>query len=660
MTYKRFKIKPLIVYCGLFLLTSYSSLTFANISASVEAAQEKKSQTPKNKTIFHQYPLMPVDGRKSAGRFGEFRARASGAGSHNGIDISRKNPSDINLKAIGSGTILSYDTSSSGGANTATTNPLILQMDTGDRIMYRHSDPAFQKQFNAYPGRRFKAGDTLARMSNKGCGRCAIHLHIEYGVKGQRGLDVWLNKNVSSIYKNPSIALKQTIRGKAPYIGSSAYKLTDPTPYLPQDVLITPTAGGKALDDTYVPYLGNTIRTQWNALYSASTGITLPVPSSIDGVAVKHGKKLPALAFSGNVSMDNYGAAQVQVAQMISDGTISPEAAASGVIYAEDVAQYAPPRTIFGGTADDVAFDVGALNATPAELIESIGTGRYGNSKWFSELSEMSMMGLLIEKLNIINAHNYLKKEIYKQQERIEALYAAYTAAETQSYSGVVEEIYARAENPTAIPEIAVITMQEIFYGDEPTYSDAQVLKAGEGTPDRKCSFGIPSKFSPLKEGVKSVALKHGFNPNDVAAILGFESGGFKLDADNRQGAYGLSQWTRVGLSGISTKNLSARNIPPEIKSNPRLVKTLNAQQQVDLLDLYLAVKAKERPDDYRTKTIVGFYALVLGGPYKSPSSQYSSNANLDLDGNKVVTIVEAVRHNGIVGRLCSYYSDHP
>lgn len=79
---------------------------------------------------------------------------------------------------------------------------------------------------------------------------------------------------------------------------------------------------------------------------------------------------------------------------MIADGTISPEAAASSTIYANDVAQYAPPRTIFGGTADDVGFDIGALNSTPAELIENIGTGRYGNSKWFNELATMSMMGL--------------------------------------------------------------------------------------------------------------------------------------------------------------------------------------------------------------------------------------------------------------------------
>ncbi|MFH3733558.1 hypothetical protein WAH84_22350, partial [Acinetobacter baumannii] len=75
---------------------------------------------------------MPNDGRRSAGRFGEFRLRGGAAGSHNGIDISRANPNDLTLKAIGSGSIVSYDTRSSGASNQSTTNPLIMQMDTGD------------------------------------------------------------------------------------------------------------------------------------------------------------------------------------------------------------------------------------------------------------------------------------------------------------------------------------------------------------------------------------------------------------------------------------------------------------------------------------------------------------------------------------------------
>lgn len=664
-----FQLKPICSCVKIALLlasTGFTVSAFADpITDNVTAAQSNTAKVPNNsqKMIFHKYPNMPNAGRRSAGRFGEFRSRKGGAGSHNGIDISRKDNNDLTLKAIGSGKILSYDTRSSGAKNQSTTNPLIMQMDTGDRIMYRHTDPSYQKKFNAYPGQTIKAGQDIAHMSNKGCGGCAVHLHIEYGVKAKRGLDVWLNKNLDQVFKNPSIALQQRIKGSAPYVGSSEYKLTDPTPYLPQDVVIVATPAGQALENKYVPYLGNTIRTQWNALYSSSTGITLPVSSSVDGVAVKQGKKLPALAFSGDVSMDAYGSAQVQVAQMIADGTISPEAAAGGTIYANDVAQYAPPRTIFGGTADDVAFDVGALHSTPAELIENIGTGRYGNSKWFNELATMSMMGLLIEKLNIINAQNYLTKEIHKQSERLEALLAAYTASETQRYSGRVDELYTKAEQPTVIPEVAVVEMKKLFEdaGNGPIYTDAQVLKGGQGTPDRKCGWGIPGSFSPLKEGIKRVALKHGYNPNDVAAILGFESGGFNIKANNGSGAYGLSQWTRIGVADIKASDLTSRGIPSSIKSTPKQIISLSAQQQIELLDLYLAVKAKQRKSDYNNKTIVGFYALVLGGPYKSPGAKYNENRNLDKNPHDgIVTIPEAVTFEGIVMRLCPYYSDYP
>lgn len=650
-------IKIAITVIGFGLLSNANADT---ISQSIDATQKNKQTLANNasKMIFHKYPVMPNQGRTSAGRFGEFRSRKGGAGSHNGIDVSKANAKDLDMVAMGSGYIFLYDTSSSGLANQSTTNPLIMQMDTGDRIMYRHTDPQFQKNYGSFNKKRISANQPVARMSNKGCGSCAVHLHIEYGVKAKRGLDVWLNKNIAAIYQNPNIALKQSVRGSAPYIGSPEYKITDPTPYLPADILVTPTSGGKALDNTYVPYLGNTIRTQWNALYSASTGVTLPVGSSINGVAVKQGRKLPALAFSGNVSMDAYGSAQVQVAQMIADGTISPEAASSGTIYANDLAQYAPPRTIFGGTAEDVSFDIGALGATPAELIENIGNGRYSNEKWFAELAEMSMMGLLVERLNMINAHNYLIKELHKQNERLEALLAAYTAAETQRYMGLVEEIYARAENPTVIPEVAQITMDEIISGNV-EYSDKQVLEAGQGSPTRSCKAGIPGAFSVVKDGIKRIALKHGFNPNDVAALLAFESGGFNLRADNNAGAYGLSQWTKIGITDIAASDLKARGIPPEIKQTPKLIKNLNVTQQIELLDLYLLKKATQRKKDYNSKTIVGFYALVLGGPYKAPSKEYYRNSNLDIDGNLVVTIQEAVKFPTLVSRLCPYYSDY-
>ncbi len=45
------------------------------------------------------------------------------------------------------------------------------------------------------------------------------HLHIEYGVKAKRGAEyVRLNKNLDQVFKNPSIALQQRVKGSAPYV----------------------------------------------------------------------------------------------------------------------------------------------------------------------------------------------------------------------------------------------------------------------------------------------------------------------------------------------------------------------------------------------------------------------------------------------------------
>ncbi|MFH4171259.1 hypothetical protein WAJ14_21610, partial [Acinetobacter baumannii] len=81
-------------------------------------------------------------------------------------------------------------------------------------------------------------------------------------------------------------------------------------------------------------------------------------------------------------------------------------------------------------------------------------------------------------------------------------------------YSGRVDELYTKAEQPTVIPEVAVVEMKQLFEegGNGQVYSDAQILKGGQGTPDRKCGWGIPGAFGAVKDGIKRVSLKHGYN----------------------------------------------------------------------------------------------------------------------------------------------------
>lgn len=651
-----------------------------------KAAAEKKTETAPSKVQFsgqansNLFPLQSHNVRQGAGRFGENRNGRS----HGGVDI---NYADANKKnetmvAINNGKVTFV-----GG----TMNAIRITLDNGDQIAYLHNQKNLAKV-----GQRVTRGQPVAIMGNSGTK--PVHLHFSYAVPHNRAFSHHLQANsMANVYKG-STSFKALINNGADYTDKKIVSLTNPAPYLPEDVLFV---FSNAEDKSMNPYLGNTMRTQWNALYSDVTGTTLQVPSCVKTrggcTPVIHGKKFPKIALAnGKVgNMDAYAAANTAIAQGMADGTIPAEMANQDYVSPADLARYMTPRTIFGGSAEEVAIDTGDFNLSPSEQITKLGLSRFGNLEWAKNLSSMSMRGMLTEYLNMTTANNYLTKEQYKQQERIEALLAAYVAQRAQRFSGYIDRAYAATEEARVNAAVSDMPLEQLFseeydlstVGDSEDYS--QILASAKGEVPRVCKGGIGQhknlqKYPDLLPAIERVALKHGFNPNDLAAVIGFESGSFNPKGKNpKASATGLMQWTRMGIADISqalyqkvglypkyapTKNKQGHwGFGSTTESHRNTILSMSVVEQMALGDAYLGVKIAQNKrwrSEYGAialKDIRHIYPLVLGSAtYVSPSEAYRINAPMDTNRDGKITPAEAALSPNFHRYLCQYFPKYP
>lgn len=645
------------------------------------AEEAKKTESAPNKVPFsgqansNIFPIQAHKIREGAGRFGENRNGRS----HGGVDIGpRTSGKPEQMVAINSGKVVFVGDSS---------NALTIKLDNGDQVAYLHN-----KVNNVKVGDVVKKGQPVAVMGNSGTK--PVHLHLSYGVPKKNAFSHHLQvENVSNAYKG-STALKALILKGNNYI-QGHLTLTNPAPYLPEDVGFNFQNGA---DKSMTPYLGNTMRTQWNALYSQVTGVTLPTPSCVQMrtgcVKVQPGKKFPKAALvNGQVgSMDAYATANAAIAQGLADGSIPPEYANQDYVSPSEIARYLAPRTIFGGSAEDVALDVGDFNLSPSQQIQKIGVSRFGNEEWAKNLMQMSMRGMLTEYLNMTTANNYLTKEHFKQNERIEALLAAYTAQRAQRFSGYVDRAYAAAETARVNAAVSTLPVEQLFSEEfdhsQVTDSDqyTQILGSATGEVPRVCKGGINQhtnlkKYPELLPGIKKVALKYGINPNDLAAVIGFESGGFnpKAKAGGSSGT-GLMQWLPIGIADISQKEFEAVGLYPKYKPNKnakgwwgfgsnhrQVILSMSVSEQLSLADAYLKMKLKQNPrwkteyGNIALKDIRQLYPLVLGNDtYVSPSQNYKQNKGMDSNKDGKITPAEAAVSKKFRPYLCQYFPEFP
>lgn len=137
--------------------------------------------------------------------------------------------------------------------------------------------------------------------------------------------------------------------------------------------------------------------------------------------------------------------------------------------------------------------------------------------------------------------------------------------------------------------------------------------------------------FTPEKaKSIKATSERLGINPNDLAQIISFETGGtFDPSQKNLSGgsARGLIQFmpSTARAMGTTTEALAAMSFDDQM--------------------LYVEKYLKGRGIGKNGKTsLPDMYDAVLGSGYKKGSKEYAANAGVDTNGNDIIEKGEAVK----------------
>lgn len=646
---------------------------------------------------------------KGAGRFGEGRKAGNppvgfGTYGHQGVDISGKTKGrKDNLYAVADSEVVgAVNTGGGGGIGTA-----LRPLNGPDIVVVYWHQSSIQP--NVRIGNRVSAGDYIGNMGNTSVpaipaqkSSMANHLHIGIGVRDPGlAVNLWLNNTpkVGGKFYQTGLGGSSGGASHTPQFKKKSYLWTNPAPYLNRDVLIETTT-----TDHLKRFLGNSIRSQYNAL----TGSNLPLgPGAVKGV---DSDKVPKVKIQNNGIPSNMATemAQSSVVGALESGN-ADELLGQDSITPEVLAYYAPPRTVFVGNQSDVKIDIGDGDITQEELIEKIGTSRFGNSAWQKELVTTSMRGMLGEYLNMINAKNFIKKEQIKQKERIESLYAAWSSQVTKlNHEAKLQEINEKNIESVEIPDVSVLPVEELYEMIDQglDVSNVDLTKAVSLTEGqyKGCVDAYRQNLyrqpAAKRKELLSLALRLGFHPNDfataVAAETSFISNLDKMypkayQVKNKKGemvtyypAGGFIQLTKGGAGDIPYDKLvslypgAGPIIKKHLGSNMRsgamrnvhgpYLRELgnhNARWEFAVYDGYFYSKNRNfiniKPSD---KTLGLLYKMIFGISYskhsKSASSRagYADNKQYDLDGNGIITAEEAVKHKNFRDRNCPYWTD--
>lgn len=655
------------------------------------------------------FPLPPKSGGDiytGAGRFGEGRQKkvknpkGFGTYGHQGVDITA--PLNTHLFAMADSTVVgSIDTGGGGGIGTA------LKPINGPDIVivYWHQSnitkaASYRNQVKAGQHIGFVGGTQTPKLG--AANTLAVHLHLGIGVKSEsEAVNLHLNNTPTDGAKFYKVGLSGTNASRTKQFNGKSYYWTNPAPYLPQDVIIRTSMGN---NDPLLKYLGNSIRSQYNAL----TGANLPLgPGAYEG---KYSKLIPKLKIQNNGIPSSMSAELSRGAIVgVLEGGDADEILGQDSITPEELAYYAPPRTIFTGSQSEVKIDIGDGDITQQELIEKIGNSRFGNTDWQSQLVGMSMRGMLVEYLNTINSANFINKEMIKQKERIESLYAAWSSQVTKNHlSGPLAESLEKAAAPNIIPEISSLPVEELFQMiDEGTPISSLDLSRAVSMGGDQYKSCDPSYKNALwsmdakkRKELYSLALRLGFHPNDFATAVAVETSFTKnmnvlypkmTQVKNKKGelvnsypAGGYIQLTKGGASDIPYNRLvelypgAKATITKHLGSNYRSgamsrvhgpylqeLGSINPRYEFAVYDAYFFAKNRSFhsiPPSQRTLGLL--YKMIFGTRYSKNSSNpviragYYDNKAYDINDDGVITAEEAVQNSRFRVRNCEYWTD--
>lgn len=390
---------------------------------------------------------MPQRFSRSAGRFGEFRGRTKGDGYHAGIDMTLANNNDDDLKAPGGGVVdNSYYALWMG-------NVIQVRRPNNDMYQFLHMK---NNVANKWPkGKEVTQGDMIGEVGGTGKppgqGSYAKHLHFNYILppsQKSRWRNLWLSKNSKNIGSS-----KFTLHSSKFTAPSGVGLKTDPTPYLAEDLKVKP--------DGYSPWLGSTIRQQFNVLYNTklplgpgATANLKPVPAlpvfnngfewTPDMLAAAKGSLIKGAEYSNWSGYQNAFGSNSMSYQVLASFISSDDG--------EQFGSLPQPE-------DPISID----KMTPRQMVDAIASQRLGNAAWEKAMLKLSSKGLLTEYIMMTSAENYLEQQNQELRNRVELLIAGLTQARLFEFNKKIEAIQVQA-SAEAVPGILDIELEDLGY----------------------------------------------------------------------------------------------------------------------------------------------------------------------------------------------------
>ena len=478
-------------------------------------------------------------------------------------------------------------------------------------------------------GTAFKSvGEVIGRLSGRGDSEhsYATHEHIEYHVLARDprvGVRI-LSKNGQAIKGNTTHFRSRNLLSKG-----MTLRQISPTPYLAHD---TPLQGGIA--GFASAYVGNTAFTYYNALYRTQLPSGLFAPTTI-GAPSKQGsfvagKGLPVTLFNGSAyaGMDISLNALGDINSAILGDTVAFESAD----FELGGGTYVTQRMLANHFADDngeswTSVFGNADSATVSEMSEQelvayIANKRYANDEWRSGLVKLSTKGLLTEYLNAKAETNYLLEKIAEQEMKLMAQEALLARVRMNHKDKELESL-TEAINVGVAPDFIKVELEK--KGDE--WIESEVQTGGNEQNDYELSSPTIYNNSPTPKGftqekakvIKRVAEAIGVNPNDLAAVISFETvGTFSPSIKNPlSSATGLIQFMKDGRGryyGMTREQFSS----------------LSFEQQMVYVEKYFRDRGFS---SNKKRDVADTYTAVTGYGYRCGSKAY--NLNKVWDSNK-------------------------
>ena len=418
-------------------------------------------------------PVMPFPApfERSAGRYGEWRSctskspkscRDNGGRYHAGWDLSSIGRKRVPLTWMGVPASVTSDASSGAKGNSVN-----VIRPNGDSYYYFHMDQPVNRcigraNWPTQPGGPGFCG----RVGNTGAGISHVHLHLGYGVsqreQDKRRRQAWLPSSASARSTYSGGTSMKNIRPHAD--GVSAYQ-SDITPYLSHDMPIKKDHNNK--------WLGSTMRQQFNALY----GTKLPTGADDES------NLAPGAQFSSTApKMLSSQMAPVSLTPRWGKYEWTPDqiaAARAGTIKGMYSGSYpeglymASPGMVASFLLDSDGEGFGSLprlaespditKQSAREIIQNIGTLRYGNDAWHQALLKLSSKALMSEYAAMTAAENYIEQQNSLVSQRVEVLMAGLIRSRSAPLQGRIEAIETLA-TADVVPNMINTKVEQMQY----------------------------------------------------------------------------------------------------------------------------------------------------------------------------------------------------